>query len=389
MDSISEFSSSPTDPPKPYDLCVFIGRFQPFHQGHASVVRLAFTQARHVLLLIGSATAPPSHHNPFSFEQRVRMIFATMRPDALNLHCQPVEDSPYNDTQWVLDVQRAVDSALDEIATVEGCDRQHMQVSLIGASEQRSAFYLNRFPGYDSIAAPRYGTIMSAPIRTIYFSEFCQIWLTNDHRYRLNAGPDIDQVSTAVREFLTAFATTAAYRAIRDEYEFIQDYREQWANVPHPVTMVTVDAVVIQSGHVLLVQRETRPGHGLWALPGGFLPQNRTILDAMVQTLLRETNIAIYANDLRRAVVTSRVFDAPHRDPRGRVITHGFRLDLPAKRTPTRLRPTKRTRFGADDLTATEAGVEAETVKWFPLSAVRREMMFLDHLDIIKTLGGL
>ena len=38
-----------------FDYLVFIGRFQPFHYGHAKVVETALQKARHVIILVGSA----------------------------------------------------------------------------------------------------------------------------------------------------------------------------------------------------------------------------------------------------------------------------------------------------------------------------------------------
>ena len=52
--------------PHLHDLCVFIGRFQPFHAAHLKVVQMALQHGRFVLVLVGSAGAPRSHRNPFT-----------------------------------------------------------------------------------------------------------------------------------------------------------------------------------------------------------------------------------------------------------------------------------------------------------------------------------
>ena len=61
-----------------------------------------------------------------------------------------------------------------------------------------------------------------------------------------------------------------------EEQAYIKRYKDIWADAPYAPTFVTTDAVVIQSGHVLLVKRRTAPGKGLWALPGGFLKEVST-----------------------------------------------------------------------------------------------------------------
>ena len=50
------------------DVAVFILRAQPFHFGHQSVIRRALEQARHVVLLLGSALQPRTPMNPFTHQ---------------------------------------------------------------------------------------------------------------------------------------------------------------------------------------------------------------------------------------------------------------------------------------------------------------------------------
>ena len=103
-----------------YDLAVFVGRFSPFTLAHKSIVDLAFKHANNVLVLVGSANAPRSHRNPFTYDERVDMIFNSMGSAPLNLYCQPLEDSLYNNDKWIFDAQTAVENCLDDIAENEG-----------------------------------------------------------------------------------------------------------------------------------------------------------------------------------------------------------------------------------------------------------------------------
>ena len=41
-----------------FDYLVFIGRFEPFHNGHAAVARTALARARKIIFLVGSADTP-------------------------------------------------------------------------------------------------------------------------------------------------------------------------------------------------------------------------------------------------------------------------------------------------------------------------------------------
>jgi bifunctional NMN adenylyltransferase/nudix hydrolase len=132
---------------------------------------------------------------------------------------------------------------------------------------------------------------------------------------------------------------------------------------------VTVDAVVIQDGHVLLVERGQCPGKGLLALPGGFVEQTERIRHAMLRELHEETGLDLERDLLDAAVVASDVFDYPYRSERGRTITHAFLLELAGAELP-RVR-------GSDD---------ARRAFWMPLDALDPETLFDDHWHIIRTL---
>jgi nicotinamide-nucleotide adenylyltransferase len=53
---------------------LFIGRFQPFHKGHAELVRLASKEYDKLIIGIGSAQISHEIENPFTVKERRRMI---------------------------------------------------------------------------------------------------------------------------------------------------------------------------------------------------------------------------------------------------------------------------------------------------------------------------
>jgi len=59
---------------KKFDYLVFIGRFQPFHHGHAKVIETALENAEHVIVLIGSSNRARDWYNPFTYEERASII---------------------------------------------------------------------------------------------------------------------------------------------------------------------------------------------------------------------------------------------------------------------------------------------------------------------------
>ena len=131
--------------------------------------------------------------------------------------------------------------------------------------------------------------------------------------------------------------------------------------------------VVVQSGHILLVERKARPGKGLFALPGGFVDQGETLINACIRELREETRLKVPEPVLHGSLKGQRVFDDPYRSARGRTITHAFMFDL---KPDTSLPKVK----GGDD---------AKSAFWLPLSALQPERLFEDHFHIIRAMTGM
>ncbi len=73
---------------------------------------------------------------------------------------------------------------------------------------------------------------------------------------------------------------------------------------------LTVDAIWIRRGRVLLVRRAHAPFRGMWAFPGGFVEQRETVEEAVVRELREETGLMGHP----KALVG--VYSGPERDPR-------------------------------------------------------------------------
>jgi bifunctional NMN adenylyltransferase/nudix hydrolase len=174
-------------------------------------------------------------------------------------------------------------------------------------------------------------------------------------------------------DFLDAFKGSLDYEQIIREREFVLNYKKQYASLPYPPIFSTADAVVIQSGHVLMVKRRAEPGKGLWALPGGYVnaQTDKSVEAAMLRELREETMIKVPAPVLKGSIVRSKVFDAIDRSPRGRIITHAFHIILPDGELPK----VK----GSDD---------AEKARWVPIAEVRSDQCFEDHYEILQHFVG-
>lgn len=338
---------------KVYDLAVFIGRFQAFHNGQFEVIKKALQIADNVAIIIGSANTPRTVRNPFTYQERMKVILDSFPNDAERIHFSPVEDTIYNDEVWVKNIQSIVNDMLIEIYG-PNCwlIQPALNIALIGHSKDQSSFYLKLFPQWNSVEVPNHKKINSSDIRDFYFK---------------TGGFYLDIIPEASEKFLEQFYDTPHYGAIKQEFLFVQNYKNSWAAAPFPPVFVTTDAVVVQSGHILLIERGHLPGKGLWALPGGFLDQDEKIVDGIIRELREETKIKVPAPVLKGNIVKIEVFDDPNRSSRGRTITHAALIHLPPQ---TELPKVK----GSDD---------AAKARWFPIAAVTRDMMFEDHKDII------
>ena len=341
---------------KQYDALVLIGRFQPFHNAHLEIIRRATALTNNLIIVTGSGAQPRTYKNPFTSEERAVMIrYATMGL-ALNISIRANYDTIYNDQAWAVRVQKIVN---DAVYSQKG-PGEH-RIGIIGHKKDESSFYLDMFPQWEFVDVEQIEPLGATDIRDLYFKR------------DVNMNFIKSVVPQTTFDFLEAFRKTADYEQVLREREFIAEYKKQYASLPYPPIFVTADAVVIQSGHVLMIKRRSEPGKGLWALPGGFVnaDTDKSVENAAIRELREETGIKVPAPVLRGSIVRSRVFDAVNRSARGRTITHAFHIVLPDGELPK----VK----GSDD---------AEKARWVPIAEVRSEECFEDHYEIIQHFLG-
>ena len=345
-----------------YDYLVFIGRFEPFHNGHAAVARHALARAKKVIFLVGSAGTPRTIRNPWSVGERAVMIQSVLADSADRLIIRPLHDHLYNESQWVAVVQRTVAEAIQ----ADGGTHE-ASIALIGKDKDASSYYLQEFPQWDLVDVKHTETLSATELRR-YLYEANQI---DSHGGRMMIRAN---VPGPVFEMLEAFRKTSpVFKQLVAEHHFIDTYRAAWDHAPYPPTFVTTDAVVVHSGHVLLVRRRAEPGKGLWALPGGFVRQEETIQEGCLRELREETRLKIPVPVLKGSLKEQHVFDHPERSLRGRTITHAFHFDFPIGELPD-----------------VRGGDDADKARWIPVSEALEmgPSLFEDHLHILEFFLG-
>lgn len=294
---------------------LFIDRFQPPHPDTLRALARACGRFDRVVVLVAGAQRPQDWRYPLSWTDRAAALRAAI--GAPNLAVYPLVDALYDDGLWVAHVRQCLDS---------GATPTNTPTLLITKSpEGRSLARL--FPDWD--------TEDSMPV----------VPSTLDAYY----------------------ASTGAPAALRAEYDAVRQERAPWAQAEavlgHPIAFNTVDAVIVQSHHVLLVERTDGPvGTGLLSLPGTFVGDHQTGLETVLATVRTKAGLDMPSGALSGRLANRRVFDHPRRDPRGWIRTEAFVFELPAS---GRMETAKR-------------------ATWVPLATLRPDQMFADHFDIVQ-----
>lgn len=336
-----------------YHHAVVIGRFQPLHTGHVSMLNRALEEADWVTVLVGSSNKAPDIKNPWSFHDRVDMINKTMHSD--RIHILPLRDHLYSDALWVAEVQQKVARSRSGFPH----PKKKNTTVLIGHEKDYSSYYLNMF-GWPFIDPGKTIDINATELRYAFLE---------------TGGNMADELPIRVREVMGASRQKDTYMRLRDELAFLKKYWADTQKGPYPVQFQTVDAVVVQSGHILMIKRGGHPGRGLYALPGGYVQHDETIVQAVYRELLEETDLRVPKEVMQSSLVSREIYDAPNRDLRGRIITNAFTFRLPDKA----------------DLPMIQGGDDAAVAEWIPFGDLlaSEELCFADHFHIALTSLGL
>lgn len=311
---------------------LFLGRFQPLHDGHMFAISTAAAQVEKLLILIGSANQCRSIKNPWSYKERKEKLLSQLSAKGItNVEIAPVNDYPYSDSQWITDVR----------ATVEHFAQGETPV-LFGHFKAGNE-YLFLFPDWKFV-----------PIESA-----------------------VDINATGIREEMFQSDDNAMPDTVKQDWQYYQKEAKTFADYPFPETLNfnCGDVVLECQGHILLIQRLRAPGAGQWALPGGFKNSNETFLDCAIRELKEETNVRVPEKIIRGSIIKTQLFDSP---------TRSFGIPRNTLAVYIRINPNPDGSLpranGADD---------AAKCRWFTLTTVLNSLeLYDDHLHIVSTMTG-
>jgi bifunctional NMN adenylyltransferase/nudix hydrolase len=341
-----------------HDVCVYVGRFQPFHSGHLALLRKALELAPVCVVVIGSAHQARTPKNPFTWQERAEMIRLSLpEADQARVKFLPMRDH-YDEAKWVQAVRAGVAKMASEGA---------LRIALVGHFKDATSDYLRSFPGWRVVSVPRANGADGTHLRDALFGHAL-------HNLEATLSAMVAHAPPSTLAFLRAWAELPHFEGLAQEWAMLRAYKAAWAAAPYAPVFVTVDAVVCCGGQVLLIRRGASPGKGLFAVPGGFIEQRETVYQSAVRELKEETHLSLLDATMRQCLKAVVVFDHPDRSLRGRTITHAHYFDL-----------------GERELPEVQADDDAQSVQWVPVAQLTSmEAQFHDdHFHMLNHFLGL
>lgn len=254
---------------EPEKTALYIGRFQPFHNGHLAVVKdMDQTVDIHRILIgIGSAQEYGSPTNPFSAAEREQMIKQSLTDIKKPWETFMIPDT-HNDQKW-------------------------LEVIRLLTPREYQVVYSN-----------------NPHVEGVFKNQGIEV---------RNPATDQSICGTQIRELIRNGGNWAKHLPQGSERFLRRLFAKNELGV-------TVDTIInFQNQGVVLVKRRHNPDQGKWAITGGFLEVGQeTLADASKRESNEETRAEV--NITRKNYFG--YYDDPKRDARGHIISHVFYADL-------------------------------------------------------------
>lgn len=160
-----------------YKVGMVLGRFQPIHNGHLSIIQRALEDCEKVILIVGSAQESGTEQNPLSLLDRTQLIIRSLRGNMKRIEIFPIADRE--------DI--AADASWGEyvLETLEKAGIDKPEAVYVGGGEHREDWYTS--VGLDVVITDRNITpISSTQIRTAIkednYDFFCEAMHPNTWR---------------------------------------------------------------------------------------------------------------------------------------------------------------------------------------------------------------
>ncbi len=128
-------------------MILILGRFQPLHKGHMKIIIDAYAEDNDLAIVIGSAKKSDEKDNPFSAEERRRMLEETLEAENITAKIFLVQDIEL-DSHYVGHLEENIGCKPDKIITENGL-----------------TIRLFKKAGYNIIITPRHFDLSATEVR--------------------------------------------------------------------------------------------------------------------------------------------------------------------------------------------------------------------------------
>lgn len=257
---------------------LFVVRAQPgLHRGHLDALKQGIQQGVDRLVIgVGSSNKEYTSENPFTYEERKKLIEMTSRNLGANLNIEVFQIPDFwNNQQWL-------------------------------------SYILENLPHFDCVIAgnPWVTEIMKEAWKTVITPENRELIRGSTLRELLARG----EMDTIQEQFPAEVIKYFEQIHAVDRLQTLFKKEKKWPGL-------TVDVVILdRNGKLILIQRKNAP-LGV-ALPGGFVDVGENLVTAAKREVQEELNLVL---GIEKGKDYLWYRDQPERDPRGHTISHVFR----------------------------------------------------------------
>lgn len=331
---------------------------------HFSLINRAAKEADHVLVLIGSSNRSISNRNPFKWQFRESLLKAGMGGNlSFRVSYAPLKDYVHMEHEWELEVSRRVGKEMKSLNITDNSD-----VTMVVHEKDNTTYYSTSFPQWALTKVESFGDYNATDAR--------EAFLTGKSLETFTPGTVINLLEQYKVKERNSFEWLVKNR------QGIIDYKKPYLDLPYGIKFMTGDPMVVCDGHVLVIQRDDKEvdssvGALQWALPGGFVNMNETVLSAIRRELLEETSIDVPKKALRQGYRGMKRFEGATRDERGDYTTHCGIFFIERNTDGT--------------LPGVKPGSDARDAKWKTFNEISEmsKYMYADHSFIIEVMRRL
>ena len=240
-------------------LGVVLGRFQPLTNEHVGLISKALKESEHVLVILGAVDKERDYRNPLTDEERVTALEAEFG-EAITI--KKLKDSNGREGDWLAGVISLI------MNVSKDCDPSEVAIycGVVDVEQYRERF-IYQVKGVSTLSGETTERV-------------------RDLMYGGNTATVINLIPESSHDFMLDYmqGNSNRERMAEEAASCIAERSE------HDVTAIA-HALVAHGDDVLLIRRNSSQGYGQLAIPGGYVEENETSMDAAIASLFYLTGV--------------------------------------------------------------------------------------------------